>query len=180
MGQSAIIYRVSTDNFDLLKKSKNRKEYRLSELSKEYSNFQGSFMGIEFILAKNQDEETKQTLFEIFSPSNSLGIDDDEYESLDEYERYEFIESGNYIPFLDNQKVAQINDILQNVTEKDVVERYSSAELNSNGIYPSVWHDDNSENMAYNLREILEYINEIKKIFRLAVENEDYLLSIIG
>ena len=159
MGQSATIYRVSADNFDLLKKSKNRRDYRLSELSKDYSTFDCSFMGIEFILAKNLNEDTKQTLFEVFYPANSLG--EDELKSMDEYDKYEFIESGNYIPFLDNQKITQINRIIQEITEKDIIERYSSTELNSNGIYPSdAWHDDNSENKVFNLRQILEDITE--------------------
>jgi Domain of unknown function (DUF1877) len=179
MGQSAAICRISEDNFDLLKKSKNRKEYRLSELSKDYLIFQGSFMGIEFILAKNQDDETKRILFEIFYPSDSLGKE--ELENLENFDKYDFIESGNYLPFLDNSKIVTISNIIQNITEKDITERYSSTELNFNGIYPSgAWHDDNSENKVFNLRQMIEDIAELKKIFKLADENQDYLLVSVG
>lgn len=173
MGQSASIYRVSADDFELLKKSKNRKDYRLLELSKDSSIFQGSFMGIEFILAKNQNEKTKRILFEIFYPSDSLG--EEKLEDMDEYD------SGNHIPFLDNSKVEQINEIIQKITDKVIIERYSSTELNSNGIYPSgAWHDDNSENKVFNLRQTIEDITEIKKIFKSANENNDYLLVFVG
>ena len=178
MGQSAYIYRVSKENFELLRKSTRRQDLRLSELAIEHWEFQGSFMGIEFILAKNQSEENKRILYDIFYPSNALGSE--ELENMEDDEKYSFYESGNYIPYLDSLRIEEINKIIQNVTAEDLTKMYSSKELNDNGIYPDCWHDDNSENQVFNLRQIIEDITEIKKIFKAATENQNYLLSFVS
>jgi hypothetical protein len=179
MGQYAYIYRISKENFETLKNSTNRQDLRLSNLAIEYWEFQGSFMAIEFILSKNQSEEKKRILFEIFYPSDALGSE--ELENMEENDRYSFYESGKYIPYLDCLRAGEINNILQNITTEDLRKMYSSKELNKNGIYPSgSWHDDNAENKVFNLRQITEDVTEIKKIFKAATENQNYLLSFIS
>lgn len=51
-------------------------------------------------------------------------------------------------------------------------------ELNANGVY-GAWHDDNAENKVYNLRHIIEDVTELKRIFKTAEENQDFIISIV-
>lgn len=169
MGQSITLYRISKDTFERLKNGENFK----TSSAKSYSIFNGSFMGLEFLLSKGQDKDTRQLITEIFAPSLSISEENKEQIFIDEpLEGFE----EDIISYLENLKITQINNILEKVSEAEFRSRYNPKELNNNYIYPSVWHNDNSQDQAFNERHLAEDFSSLKKIFKHATEEQDYIL----
>ena len=178
MSQSATLYRVSQDSFGQLERSNNKKAFNIPSISKSYTTFQGSFMALEFILSKGQEVSTIEIISEIFNPKQSMV--EQGFEGMTPSEQMEFYADGGFIHYLDKSKVSNINHLLEKISESDIHELYDSKELNDNGIYPDVWHDNNSLDQAFNERQILEDTTELKNIFKLADKDKDYILVFIG
>jgi hypothetical protein len=153
-------------------------------LSKSYSTFQGSFMGLEFVLSIGQDKETADLISEIFNPSKTIGMQEtqemDQLTEEDILAMFESYETGETIYYLDSNTVSQINSILIIQSTDQVIARYDSEELNENGIYPEVWTAGNSPDTAYNEFHIKEGVTELKKLFEAADSEQDYLLVFVG
>jgi hypothetical protein len=177
MSQSATLYRVSKDIFKLLDKPGNKQKFDIDS-AKGHALFQGSFIGLEYILSKGQDNSTTELISEIFNPKQSLGGQG--LESLTPEEQFEFYESGLFIPYLDLSTISKLNDFIGNVSHTDLRSKYDAAELNNNGIYPEVWHNDNSPDQAYNERHILEDFEELKTIIKQADMDKDYIFVFVG
>ena len=177
MSQSATLYRVSQDIFKQLDKTDNKQRFDINS-AKSYSVFQGSFMALEYILSKGQNSLTTELVTEIFNPKNSLGRQTFERLSLEE--QFDFYESGLFIPYLDTSIIRGLNDFLVDIRTTDISSKYDSKELNDNGIYPQVWHDDNSPDKAYNHRHILEDFEELKTIIKQADAEQDYIFVFVG
>jgi hypothetical protein len=178
VSQSATLYRISYDKFKELKESAYIDKTNFRAISKDYSTFIGSFMAIEFILSKGQDQKTISLIKEIFNPNQELANPD--IEDLSPQDQSDFFESGAYFPFLDSSIISRLNDFLLNFSEADVNSKYNPNELNDAGIYPGVWHNDNAENLSFNKRQILKDITELKKQFSIADKEEDYILVLVG
>jgi hypothetical protein len=135
-------------------------------------------MALEYILSKGQNNSTTELVNEIFNPKHSLGGQN--FESLTPKEQFEFYESGLFIPYLDISTISKLNDFLTNISQTDVSSKYNTNELNNNGIYPEVWHNDNSPDQAYNERHILEDLEELKTIIKKADTEKDYIFVFVG
>ncbi|MFN0293040.1 DUF1877 family protein [Pedobacter helvus] len=177
MSQSATLYRISNDTFRQLETSADRPQFEISS-AKNYTTFQGSFMGLEYILSKGQDISTTEIINEIFNPKKSLGGQDIEKLSLEE--QMEFYENGGVIYYLDTTTISKLNNLLDTFSEADIQTKYDANELNDNGIYPAVWHNDNSPDQAYNKRHIIEDFKELKTIINQAREDNDYIFVFVG
>jgi hypothetical protein len=179
MSQSATLYRVSQDSLMQLTSSVDKQPFDISAMAKGYSIFAGTFMGLAFILSKGQNAATAALVSEIFEPKRSLLRA--WYDGLSPEEQMKFWENdGSLMPYLDAASVAAIHDILNNVSEADIKQRYDAQELNDNGIYPDVWHNDNSPDLAYNERHLVEDFKELKSIFNNAYHEKDYILVFVG
>ena len=178
MSQSATLYRISEDSFEQLKKLDDKQQFPVTTLAKGYSIFHGTFLGLEFILSKGKDTQTAELISEIFTPQQSLGDENLENMTLDE--QIEFYENGGPIYYLDKKIISAINMLLINITDSYIDEMYDSTELNDNGIYPNIWHDDNSSDLAYNKRHLQEDITALKQIFKQADEDNNYMLVYVG
>ncbi|MES2622290.1 MAG: DUF1877 family protein [Bacteroidota bacterium] len=176
MSQSATLYRISFDTFAQLKSSKEASFDRSS--AKNQITFQGSFMGLEYLLSKGSDISAIDLLKEIFNPSRSLG--EQEFGNLTPDEKFEFYKNGNIISYLDSTTISNLNIFLDKVSENAIQSRYDKTELNDKGIYPEVWHNDNSPDQAYNQRHILEDFKELKEIISQADKHGDYILVFVG
>jgi Domain of unknown function (DUF1877) len=84
------------------------------------------------------------------------------------------------IPYLEPDKIIEINNLLDKFSEDKIREFYNSKELNQYGIYPQVWHNDNSENLAFNERNLTEDFSIMKSIFKEAENENDYILVFAG
>ena len=67
-------------------------------------------------------------------------------------------------------------DINEWVDEIFLDKGYDAEEMNREGVYPKIGHNDNSENHTFNERDIVEGFKMFKQIFQEAVEENDYLL----
>jgi hypothetical protein len=178
MSQSATLYRISQDYFNQLEQSGNRKKFNIITIAKNYMIFHGSFMGLEYVLSKGKDAKIAELLRELFSPKQALG--GQEFDRLSPLEQLSFYESGNYIPYLDTVTISRLNDFLDTISEADIHSNYSATELNEYGIYPEVWHNDNSPNQAYNKKHLLDDFTGLKTIIKQASQDKDNILVFVG
>jgi len=177
MSQSATLYRISQDIFNQLDKPNNKQKFDRHS-AKSYSIFQGTFMGLEYVLSKGQDNSTTELINEIFNPKLSLGGQD--FENLTPEQQFEFYESELFIPYLGKSTISKLNDFFSNISLTDIRAKYNAKELNDNRIYPGVWHNDNSPDNAYNERDICEGFEELKAIFNKANTEKDYIFVFVG
>ena len=177
MSQSTTIYSISKDIFEDLKNSENRREFKIFTKAKEYYTFENSFCGIEFVL-KKASPKNETVLMSIFNPVDYLG--DFDFENSDVVDMMDFIESGNYVPYLTSEKIAGVNEIISNMTEIDIQNNYSAKDLNENEIYPSNWSDVNLKGKDNNLNFLIEDFIKLKKIISRANAEKNYLLICSG
>lgn len=177
MSQSATLYRVSQEVFNRLEKSGGKERFEISS-AKSYTIFQGSFMGLEYILSKGQDAATAGLISEIFNPKQSLG--EKAFANMTPEEQFEFYENGRLIPFLDTTTILKIKNLLDEVSEADIHFRYDADELNNNDVYPRIWHKENSPNPGFNKLQLLEDFAALKRILKQAGEEQDYIFVFVG
>ena len=178
MGQSTTFYRISSDSFKQLKESDNRDDRSIFALNKGYIILQGTNDAIEFLLSKDVDDSSLLLVREIFYPSRSLG--DPKYSNQDPEDQMKFYKSGGFIRYLDSETVLLTNELLSKFPESYFREQYNSKELNTNGIYPEVWHDANSNDLAFNEDHLIIEVMQLKFIFDEAAKLNDYVLILSG
>lgn len=66
---------------------------------------------------------------------------------------------------------------LQQVTAEDISRLYNARKLNADGIYPNCWHDDESENLAFNRRYVVEHYALLRDFYKAAATAGEYVLS---
>jgi hypothetical protein len=177
MSQTATLYRISKNIFNQLNQIDKNQRFNL-ESAKSYYDFQGSFLGLEYILYKNQNNSDTELLSEIFNPKKYLGEEKSITSTPEEY--FELLENGLIIPYIDQSTITKLNDFLEKISITEIQSKYDAKELNKNGIYPEIWQNDNSINMAYNLNHILEDFQELKKIIQESAKENDYIVVYIG
>jgi len=115
---------------------------------------------------------------EIFTPKRAIG--ELEFNILPPEEKWEMYERGDYIPYLDPTTISQFANLLDNILENDIKNKCDPKELNDNDIYPKVWHNNNSLDYSFNERHILEDFVELKKLFKVADKEKNYIIVYIG
>jgi hypothetical protein len=174
MSQSTTLYRISKDKFSELETSGSFDP----SLAKNYVTLEGSFMALEFILSKNQDDATADLIKELFNPDQSIGGQHFDLDALESFEEFDLNDTP--ISYLDTETIGNIHQVLNNIPTTELESLYDAEELNSNGIYPEIWHDDNSPDMGYNLRHVSEDFTELKAMVKQAVEEGDYVVVFGG
>ncbi|WP_324028385.1 DUF1877 family protein [Maribacter sp. BPC-D8] len=86
----------------------------------------------------------------------------------------------NSISYLSSVEISTIDKLLKTVTVNCLDENYNSQELNSNRVYPEVWHDNESSDRAFNKGDIIDGIGQLKSIFNRAKLNESYIFVFSG
>lgn len=147
-------------------------------MGKGYYTFQGSFLGLEYVLCKGKDSETIDMILEIFNPQQQLiGKDFDNF-SVDE--RFDFYMNSRFASYLDKLEVSRIHELLDSFSESDITAVYNAQELNDKNIYPEVWHNGNSSEQAFNQRHIVEDFNQLKLLLAQANKDKDYIFISVG
>jgi hypothetical protein len=180
MSQVMYYDRISKEDFFILSQNTDNGIFNLFPKSKETFGITGAFMGIEFILRKVYDDSFRQEINELNYPSTHLGktIDYDsiDFQNLTALEQLDLFDSTPRIEYISDVNVKRISIFLNQLEEDKIKKSYNSKELNDNGIYPRVWHDDESENLAYNLRCILDDTRQLISLFQNALNDDDYVL----
>lgn len=175
MSQSTTLYRISKDKFNELETS-GGSSFEPS-WAKNYITLQGSFMALEFILSKDQDDSTLEQIQELFSPAQSIG-DQIGIDDLDSFEEFDF--DAMPIPYIDTETIGNIHKALDKISTAEIESLYDADELNSNGIYPEIWQDDDSQDQAFNFRHVSDDFTELKSIIKKAAEEGDYIVVFEG
>ena len=148
MGQSATLYRISQDEFDQLRKEPT--SFKM-EMTLGHKTFEQNFEGLIFLLTKVSSSAMHALIHEIFYPSESLGkspgFEQSDFDPL--ADDFFFDES---ISYLNREKILATKFFLDGVDEHQLLSTYNAKELNDNGIYPGVWHNDESADQAFNRR----------------------------
>ena len=178
MSQSATLYLISNERFELLEDNPDKS--KIQALSYGDETFEQTHEGVSFLLEKFFKGEDLTLIKEIFEPTEFIGegLDDDLYEShtVDDIEKFE--ESAIY--YLDPIQIARINVLLTSLDILTVLNAYDSAEFNNNGVYPEVWHDDESEGQAFNKAHLKESLESLVNFFKAAATADDYVLVSVG
>jgi hypothetical protein len=177
MGQAATLYRISQDQFDRLKKEPT--SFKI-EMTVDHKTFEQNFEGLMFLLNKVSLNSHRNLVQELFYPSESLGnsvnFEQDDFDRLGDQS---FLENES-VSYLSNEKIQVIKLFLAGIDEHQLLRTYDAKELNDNGIYPCVWHNDESPDQAFNRRHIQEGFQNLKQLFEEAVENKSLILAFVG
>ncbi|WP_316793769.1 DUF1877 family protein [Pedobacter frigoris] len=149
-----------------------------ADSAKSYATFNGSLEAVAYLLSKQKDNSIVELLNEILSPKQAIGIQD--LSSLDPLELFELYSADRLFPYLSPQKISKLLGVFSEFSATDISSAYNSNELNMHKVYPEIWHDDNSENQAYNERHLLDDFERLKKIFSSAKDEQDYILVFTG
>lgn len=177
MGQAATLYRVSPATFKQLENIDDNRPFDASS-AKDYFTFDGSSTALEYILSKQQETITASLVSEIFNPSQSLGSET--FETLLPEEQFEFYENSKWIPFIDPLTVSKLDAFFKEISTDKIQAMYNAEELNENSIYPEIWHNDNSDDLAFNRKHLTDDFIQLKEMIKHANEDGDYVLFFVG
>lgn len=176
MGQSSTFYEIKKTDFNKIKNEVSL--FKIQETESMETLEQNAF-GVEFILKKLFNTKHHEIIEQIFNPKEFLGEKPD-YENMN-FDEIDFSEiTDNSISYLEPDQIVKIDNLLNSISNSEIGEKYNSSELNSNGVYPEVWHDDESDDQAFNKRHICEGYEQLKSIFNRANENENYIFIFSG
>ncbi|MEZ4910290.1 MAG: DUF1877 family protein [Saprospiraceae bacterium] len=177
MGQSATLYQIKERVFEKLADDPSCFK---ADMAEEYEIFEKNFEGLLFVLSKSIPNESKEIINQIFYPSNYLGesinFDSIDFENLED----ESVLENEPISYLTPQLVGELKRLLDDINKTDFLSNYSSTELNDNGIYHEIWHDDESPDQVLNKRDIEEGFDLLRNLFNRANEEGNYILAFVG
>jgi hypothetical protein len=171
MSMIATIYRIPEEVFENLV-AWNWEDTKSTEA------FVSSFMGLEYLLAVGADEQAFPLYQSIFNPTLFVGPPG--WQSLSFEQQMALYAERKMIFYLDPARIAAIDRLLENITEGQFRERFNAEELNENDVYPKAWNDDQGEDAAFNLNHLLQDLAKLKRIFRAAAAEGDYLVVYTG
>jgi len=173
MGQSATLYEVKEDEF---KKIAVDPSFFNINMTRYYEVFEKNFDGLLFLLSKSVPNESKDMVKQIFYPSNFLGKSID-FKSID-FENWDedSMLDNEPISYLAPETIGQLKELLNNLEKVDFLRNYNSREFNENGIYPEIWHDDESPDQAFNKRNLEEGFESLQNLFNRVAEEGNYIL----
>jgi hypothetical protein len=175
MGQSATLYRIDKNEFARLEMEPSSFNIKRTL---GHMTFEQNFEGVLFLLHKLCSDSERTMIQEIFFPIDSIGrkMDSEDFDILADLS---FLETDS-IYYLNKDKINSTLGILNRIDKHQFLDLYDPRELNDNGIYPAVWHSDESPNQAFNKRHIEEGFDKLLKLFNKAAENENLILAFVG
>lgn len=173
MSQSASIYRITAETFEILKASPDT--FFPFKSCLEYETFNSNHEGLGYIITRNQPEEAKRLLFAIFYPSSSIGGTDTTGFSSEDFENVDGEDFEEAIYYLTPVEVATINALLEEMDEFYFKVNFQPEEMNKEGIYPSVWGEG-----GFDYKTTLVDFQNLRQLFRKATLESNYLLPYIG
>lgn len=176
MSQSITLYRVSQENFEVMKA--DPEGTIILEISEENIVFPQTFEGLKFILSKEQGEDAISLLEQIFYPetyiSKELNLDAIEVLSED----LDF--SSTAIYYNDKEDVADMHAFLDTISLEQFHKLYDAEELNEKNIYPhNVWTEEGEPDRAFTRVHLAREFTDLKNFIAAAKENNDYVLSLV-
>lgn len=176
MSQSITLYRISQENFEIMKA--NPGATVILDISRENIVFPQTFEGLKFILSKEQDEPAITLLEQMFYPETYVGkeIDLGDLEILTEDIDFE----STAIYYNDTDRVADMHAFLENISLEQFHKLYDAQELNENDIYPyNVWVEEGAPDRAFTRAHLASEFADLKNFIAAAKAENDYILSLM-
>ncbi|RYE90336.1 MAG: DUF1877 family protein [Cytophagaceae bacterium] len=176
MGQQVGLYRVRPEDFPIIKRENSWQT--VLRLATGNVEFDGSFMALEFLLQKSElTQETADTLFypsEVVAPNQlfeefAFDTDEEANQLLDYY--------AGRITYTTPSACQALWNALQQVSVDQLSSLYNSRELRDADIYPTVWHDDERENQAFNRRHITQDYAALRHFYEAAATFGEYIIG---
>jgi hypothetical protein len=148
-------------------------------MTTDHKTFDQNFEGLIFLLHKINSASPRGLIDGIFFPTQYLGnklVGSEEVLGSSS----EDILPDESISYLDFEKVKAIKLFLDQVDTDLLLNTYDADELNDKGVYPCIWHNDESPDQAFNRRHIKEGLESLKELFDDAVETNSLILSFVG
>lgn len=174
MSQSASLYPITPSEFELLKQEADLDQ--LQDISFRAEVFEQNFEGLQYLLTKFFKGDDLNVINLIFSPTEFLGEEID-YTAIEFDEDFDEVEQPLF--YVSPANVAAVNTLLQTVNDDEFADIYNADELNENEVYPEVWHNDESDDQAFNKRHLSEGLRYLKQLFNDAAANGNYVFSFI-
>jgi len=147
----------------------------VARLATNEIGFDGSFQALEYLLIKaGVTEDAASTLF---YPSVELvqgkEVHDIDVDAMDGDELFDYY--SNALTYTMPKTVGLLWQAVQAISVEQISSLYNSQELRAKGIYPWNWHDDESENQAFNRRHITQDYQALQKFYEAASHAGDYV-----
>jgi len=168
------LHLVSKTAFELLEKMPDKT--KVPGMAHSLVSFEQVQEGLEFLLEKFFTGEDRQLIHEVFNPEEFIGESPDEnpFKSPTPDEFDEFLSKA--VHYIDTDKITRIDYLLSELDQDTVLNGYSPKEYNNNGVYPEVWHDDESEGQFFNKTHLKQALYSLTAFFEKAIENENYIV----
>ncbi len=176
MGQTLIIYRVPAAHFKQIQQA-NHWEAVTSVATGE-AGFDGSFQALQYLLGKTGVAENLDSL--LFYPEIELAqgqqVHDVDFESMDGEEIFEYYSDA--ITYTDPETVRLLWQTLQPISVEQLSGLYNSQELVSSKVYPWNWHDNESEDYAFNRRHVTQDYQALREFYEAASRAGEYVFCL--
>lgn len=182
MSFSSTLYRISEALFRKIEIGMVKPRDLVNE-SKDFVTTQDSSDAIQFILKKRPLKTMNDLISEIFFPRENVGsVSDEEFEKLVASSNYEEIDriTASTFYFLSPNKVTALNSFLESLDSLEIRRLYDADELNAKGVYPGLWSADEDHDKAYNLFHVQNDLESLKRLFKNASIEKDYILTFNG
>ncbi len=176
MSETVTLYRVSQNTFKQIEMSKGKIPFDTS-CAKFHLKLDHA-IGLNYILSKDKSDHETKLISEIFCPRTIIGLE--EFEALTIEERFEFLHAYETTSYINIDTIEEIDRLLKKIPKEDISLNFNSDEQNSLELYYIKWHYDNSPNLNYNERHILDEFSKLQMIFREAVIDGDYIVVDYG
>ena len=181
MNQSISFYSIAAFDFDKIRQSEN-KELDIAPFVKSYCTLDESYMGLEFTLINNLQEEDVFLIEEIFNPASSFGgsdFSDIDIDTIDPQVLETMVMNDASVYYLSPETIGEISGLLSRINEETIVANYDAAALNENDIFPVKWHNDNRPDLQYNAAHLQKTFDELKSFFTSASLEKYFILTYI-
>lgn len=171
---TATLYIIPKPAFELLENRPDKTKVPL--LAHNTETFEQVYEGLEFLLERFFSDDDKKLIREIFHPAEFIGesINENPFKSATA-EEFDAFQAGA-IYYLDPEKIARIDYLLNESDLSVIVNAYDAKMFNNNGVYPEVWHDDESEGQFFNKTHLTRSLESLAAFFEKAIENENYVV----
>jgi Domain of unknown function (DUF1877) len=168
---------IEIDSEDFQKYNGNPLEFNYDAALSSIS-LEKNYDGIRYLLNKYDFEGIELLGDKIINPHEVLGGPID-FDSLD-LENYDDLDKIlDQISFISNTDVKMLNSYLKDIDKTKLLDLYHSKELNTNDIYPAIWHDDESEDLGYNRRHIENGFDRLFELYAKVANNSNFICLII-
>jgi hypothetical protein len=176
MSQSITLYRVSQENFEVMKA--DPEGTIILDISEDNIVFPQTFEGLKFILSKEQDADTVSLLEQLFYPetyiSKEINLDEMEVLSAD------LDLDSTAIYYNDREDVADMHAFLDNISVEQFHQLYDARELNEHNVYPhNVWTEEGEPDRAFTRKHLAKEFTDLKNFIAAAKQGNDYVLSLV-